>query len=392
MAFRDYLDACNSTLYDGNPKCKALLQRIASLMRSKQPHIGWCTASQEYLALTTGWSLSSVQRSVREMKVDGALFVRPFRDPRTGFTYNHYRVDPELVAANQRPKKSAVIEEEVADDDQMEAAGHPGAGWAGQPSDVQVDVTVTEPGRQGEVQGMYSVGSVETSNVIQDTPIFGASRNGHSLRTESTHPSDEEERGGSAPTPPSKNLTSSSSVLAQRPDRRTGLGSELDSCSPSNSGLGSSTSSCSGVSILPDPGQRNGSVPVPDRKEASGWAARPPAPTASPAVNNVPRPPAGRPGTGGTQKTSNSFQVARQNVEGCKKEDPDLYLQGHSLAKQLADYLEERKERGEGVYAPKNWEIFWGSDFIEALRNGRSFADLEDAIDISQTGSFAMQI
>jgi hypothetical protein len=132
---------------------------------------------------------------------------------------------------------------------------------------------------------------------------------------------------------------------------------------------------------------------VPDRKEASDGAARQPAPTASPAVNKVPRPPAARPGTGGTtQKTPNSFQVARQNVERCKEEDPDQHLQAFSLAKQLADYLEARKSAGEPVHALQNWEIFWVSDFIEALRNGRSFGDLEDCVDMSQVGAFSKQI
>lgn len=273
MAFREYLESCNSTLYDGNPKCKALLQRIASLMRAKEKPVGWCTASQEYLALTTGWSVSSVQRSIREMKADGVLIVRTFRDPRTGFTYNNYRVDPEVVADNQRAKKSAILEEEVGDTEPLEPTGRLGDGWPEGQAEGRVDVTVTEPGRQAAVQVMYSVGSVEPSNVFQGTPIIGDSRNGVNLTAELTHPSDEEERGGSAPTPPNKNLTNFSSALPKYSDRPTGLSSGLDSRPPSNSESSSNAGSCLGVSVSPDSGQPNSSVPVTDRKELMAGAA-----------------------------------------------------------------------------------------------------------------------
>lgn len=104
-----------SDLYDFNPGVRATLSTIAFLQVNdehahvpedspfKDDYVGWCWASQDYLAKRVGKSLSQLKRDIVRFERDGVLKVRAWRDS-NGYPHNEYHVDEDSVTAHQRPK------------------------------------------------------------------------------------------------------------------------------------------------------------------------------------------------------------------------------------------------------------------------------------------------
>jgi hypothetical protein len=92
------------------------MYRICSLVRGDgQQHAGWCTASEEYIAETTGFSLRTVQRAVAQFKADGVFAVRTYR--KGGKEFNHYRPNNALFSARKRnPEEPVLVSETLPDD------------------------------------------------------------------------------------------------------------------------------------------------------------------------------------------------------------------------------------------------------------------------------------
>ena len=78
MAFKDYLAVLDSDLYEYCGTTKAILARIAHLIiappkedeaTGKQlgepdPNVGWCVASQDYIACQYGLSVTTVRAAI----------------------------------------------------------------------------------------------------------------------------------------------------------------------------------------------------------------------------------------------------------------------------------------------------------------------------------------
>jgi hypothetical protein len=103
MAYPDYFAVMASSLYDGHPVKKAILSRIAYLVRDKKEPIGWCTAGQQYLADQTGSALITVAKAVAQFVEDGVIDVQKIR--KHSRTYNRYRLNRGKIDAALRPKR-----------------------------------------------------------------------------------------------------------------------------------------------------------------------------------------------------------------------------------------------------------------------------------------------
>src|SRR5665213_1618059 len=124
MAWPHLKAATESTLYDGQGSFKNIMYRICSLVRKDgQQHAGWCTASEKYLAETTGFSERQVQRAVKQFKKDGVFTVRTYR--MGGKEFNHYRPNETLFNSRKRNLEEPVLVSETLPDD-TEADGEEG--------------------------------------------------------------------------------------------------------------------------------------------------------------------------------------------------------------------------------------------------------------------------
>ena len=101
MAWSHLKAATVSDLYDGQGSYKNIMYRICSLVRKDgQQHAGWCTASEKYLAETTGFSERQVQRAVKQFRKDGVFAIRTYRQG--GKEFNHYRPAEALFNSRKR--------------------------------------------------------------------------------------------------------------------------------------------------------------------------------------------------------------------------------------------------------------------------------------------------
>lgn len=108
MAWKHLKAATESDLYDGQGSYKNIMYRICSLARKDgQQHAGWCTASENYLAETTGFSLRQVQRAVAQFKRDGVFAVRTYRQG--GKEFNHYRPNDALFNSRKRSPAETML-------------------------------------------------------------------------------------------------------------------------------------------------------------------------------------------------------------------------------------------------------------------------------------------
>jgi len=120
LAFKDYLAVLDSDLYEYCGTTKSILARIAHLIiappkedeaTGKQlgepdPNVGFCTASQEYLACQMGLSESTIRKAVRLFEKDGWVATTRSRDQH-GHEHNKYGWTPgawDRLVARKREK------------------------------------------------------------------------------------------------------------------------------------------------------------------------------------------------------------------------------------------------------------------------------------------------
>src|ERR1035441_8741164 len=129
MAWPHLKAATESTLYDGQGSFKNIMYRICSLVRKDgQQHAGWCTAGENYIAETTGFSLRQVQRAVAQFRKDGVFAIRTYRQG--GKEFNHYKANMALFISRKRhPEGPELVSETFPDD--TEADGEEGTRQAG---------------------------------------------------------------------------------------------------------------------------------------------------------------------------------------------------------------------------------------------------------------------
>ena len=105
MAWPHLKAATESDLYEGHGSYKNIMYRICSLVRKDgQQHAGWCTASEKYLAETTGFSERQVQRAVKQFRKDGVFAIRTYRQG--GKEFNHYKANMALSLRTVIPESS----------------------------------------------------------------------------------------------------------------------------------------------------------------------------------------------------------------------------------------------------------------------------------------------
>ena len=352
MAWLHLKAATESNLYDGQGSFKNIMYRICSLVRKDgQQHAGWCTASESYIAQTTGFSLRSVQRAVAQFKIDGVFTVRTYRQG--GKEFNHYRPNDALFNARKRNPEEPVLVSETLPDD-TEADGEEGTRQDG----VWPHDTLSQATRQGG--GVVCITSeVEESEVNALNSICRAelrsTGKGRSV-ADSRNALTGKNNGGSAPEPPLCSVQSSREDLSSRSESQSGSSSQ--SVSPLESAAKAARSKQDMLAVL----AKRERLPPPPAKDDIA----PPPETRRP----LPRTP---------------YQVAKALVEESKRSAWDTYLRAYSLAYQFAGNLEERKAKGEKAYAFNQWEIMYTADFIDALNRGWRFKDIEDAIDAAQT-------
>lgn len=113
--FSEFIRLGQSDLYDWEPVRRALLREIAFLQvndeKTKVPqkspfrgdYVGWCYASQKYLAMRVGTSEDYVQHSVAVFEEDGVIEAREWTDD-NGYDHAEYHVKEDVVTARQRPE------------------------------------------------------------------------------------------------------------------------------------------------------------------------------------------------------------------------------------------------------------------------------------------------
>jgi hypothetical protein len=354
MAWLQLKAATESTLYDGQGSYKNIMYRICSLVRGDgQQHAGWCTASEEYIAETTGFSLRTVQRAVAQFKADGVFAVRTYR--KGGKEFNHYRPNNALFSARKRnPEEPVLVSETLPDDAETgsEESTRQNGAW---PHD-----TVSPDTRQvgGEVCITSEV-EEDGVNALQAIciPELRSAGKGHDVAISSNALSGKN-HGGCAPKPPLLPVQSRTPVST--------LPSESESSDAPVSPLESAAATARSKEEMLAALAKREPVPPPPAKDTLA----PPPPSSA-----APRP-------------TTPFQVAKARVEETKRTDWDTYVRAYSLAFQFAGYLEERAAKGEKAYAFNQWEVMYAADFIDALHRGWKFKDVEDAIDLAQTTKF----
>src|ERR1017187_6442785 len=223
MAWKHLKAATESDLYDGQGSYKNIMYRICSLARKDgQQHAGWCTASENYLAETTGFSLRQVQRAVAQFKRDGVFAIRTYRQG--GKEFNHYRPNDALFIARKRnPEEPALVSETQPDD--TEADGEEGTRQDG----VWPHDTLSQATRQGG--GVVCITSeVEESEVNALNSICRAelrsTGKGRSV-ADSRNALTGKNNGGSAPEPPLCSVQSSREDLSSRSESQSGSSSQF---------------------------------------------------------------------------------------------------------------------------------------------------------------------
>jgi hypothetical protein len=113
-----YIRIGTSTLYDWQPAIKSTLKEIAFMRVQGAPagtrvkphdpsrktinYEDWCWASEKTLAQRSGCSERSTQRHIAQLKKDGVIEVRTWRD-KWGHQHNEYKINEQIVDDNQRP-------------------------------------------------------------------------------------------------------------------------------------------------------------------------------------------------------------------------------------------------------------------------------------------------
>lgn len=349
MAWEHLKAATESNLYDGQGSYKNIMYRICSLARKVgQQHAGWCTASENYIAETTGFSLRQVQRAVAQFKKDGVFAIRAYR--RGGKEFNHYRPNDALFNSRKRNPAEAMLVSETLHDTEVDGDGGTRQDGVWPPD------TVSPATRQ--IGGVVCITrEVERDEVNASQEICRAelrSTNKGRLGADSMNPQTGKNYGGSAPEPPRCSVQSSC---------------EDTSCSDSETNplpvslLESAADAARSKTEMLAALATRELVPAPPSKEALAPNSAAPSPTTP-------------------------FQIAKALVEETKGSAWDTYLRAYSLAFQFAGYLEGRAANGEKAYAFSQWEVMYTADFIDALNRGWTFKDLEDAIDHAQTTKF----
>jgi hypothetical protein len=346
--------ATESTLYDGQGSYKNIMYRVCSLVRGDgQQHAGWCTASEKYLAETTGFSERQVQRAVAQFKKDGAFAVRTYR--MGGKEFNHYKPNEALFNARKRnPQEPVLVCETVPDDraaDSEEATRQAGA-W---PHDTVAPATRQDGGEVCITSGVEE-DEVNALQAICKRELRSSSKS--SVEAVSPKALTGKNHGGSAPKPPLCSVQSSCEDLSSRSESEPDSESGSKSVSPLESAANAARSKEEMLAALV--AQREPLQPPPAKEDIA-----PPPQTRRP----LPTTP---------------YQVAKALVEETKRSAWDTYLRAYSLAFQFAGYLEERKAKGEKAYAFNQWEVMYTADFVDALNRGWKFKDIEDAIDAAQ--------
>jgi hypothetical protein len=355
MAWAHLKAATESTLYDGQGSYKNIMYRVCSLVRGDgQQHAGWCTASEEYIAQTTGFSLRQVQRAVAQFKKDGVFAIRTYR--KGGKEFNHYRPNDSLFSARKRnPEEPELVSETLPDDteaDDEETSRQNGA-W---PHDTVSPATrqnggvvyITSEVKEDEVNALQTIcrselrsSSKSSAGAVSSKALTG------------------KDNGGSAPKPPLCTVESTSEELASRSESESESGSKYFSRLEAAAGATRAKEEMLAALAKREP------VPPPPSKEQ----------LAPPPSSAAPRP-------------TTPFQAAKALIAETKRMDWDCFLRAYSLAFQFAGYLEERAAKGEKAYAFAMWEVMYTADFVDALNRGWKFKDIEDAIDAAQATKY----
>ncbi|MGA8733703.1 MAG: hypothetical protein WB558_07255 [Terriglobales bacterium] len=110
----DFIQVQQSDLYDWNRGLRAVLSTIAFMQATKEnpnypkdspwkdDYVGWCYASQAYLARRVGGSERQLRRDIARMEKDGAITVREWTDS-NGRPHCEYHVNEDVVQAHKRP-------------------------------------------------------------------------------------------------------------------------------------------------------------------------------------------------------------------------------------------------------------------------------------------------
>lgn len=352
MAWPHLKAATESTLYDGQGSYKAVMYRICSLVRKDgQQHAGWCTASEGYIAQSTGFSLRQVQRAVAQFKKDRVFAIRTYR--KGGKEFNHYRPNDAVFSARKRnPEEPELVSETRPDDteaDDEEGTRQNGA-W---PHDTMSPAT-RQVGGEVCITSEVEEDRVNAVQAICRTELRSAGKS--SVEAVSPKALTGKTDGGSAPGPPLCSVQRSCEEFSSRSE------SESESRPKPVSPLESAAAAARAKEEL----------------LAALVAQREPLP-APPAKEDIAPPPQTR-----RPLPTTPYQVAKALVEETKRSAWDTYLRAYSLAFQFAGYLEERKAKGEKAYAFIQWEVMYTADFIDAFHRGWKFKDIEDAIDAAQ--------
>lgn len=114
MSFKEYEAVGESSLYDGSGPTKAVLSRIAYLIRDKRPTptcpVGWSNVSEGYLTKWTGFSERTVRAAIQTLVKDEIVFRQTYRIP-GGFRKNRYALNMGAIKAALRPEFNPDVEE-----------------------------------------------------------------------------------------------------------------------------------------------------------------------------------------------------------------------------------------------------------------------------------------
>jgi hypothetical protein len=113
-ATSEYIRIGQSDLYDWEPMRRAVLKEIAFLQvndaKVRKPmdsafddYVGWCYASQKFLACRVGCLEDYVQKSTTVFEQDGVMETRSWTDSH-GYPHTEYHVKEDVVTAHQRSK------------------------------------------------------------------------------------------------------------------------------------------------------------------------------------------------------------------------------------------------------------------------------------------------
>ncbi len=349
MAWKHFKAATESNLYDGQGSYKNIMYRICALARKDgHLHAGWCTASENFLAQTTGFSLRQVQRAVAQFKRDGVFTIRTYR--KGGKEFNHYRPQDALFAARKRKLEELELVFETHHSDVEDTDDEEPARQNGGRSPDTVSPTTRQLG--GVVCISREVEGEEVNAVTYNCRAeLRSTDKGYPVAD--INPLTGKNHGGGAPIPPL------CSVQVSREETPVRL--DLPAVSLLQSAAGAAEVKTGMLAAL----AARVTMPAPPSKES---LALPPTPA-------TPRP-------------TTPFQVAKALIEKTKESSFDTYLRAYSLGFQFAGYLEERAAKGEKAYPFRKWEVMYTADFIDAFDRGWKFKNIEDAIDIAQTTKF----